>query len=182
MQRIRLLLGLIVVASLALLAQNKFTPPNVKEGLWELTLTHSTSGAPGGMPADALAQLPPEQRARVEEMMKQRGVSMQGNTTVVKNCVTKEKLAQGMAFGENRENCTHTIVGSSSSHMEMKLHCEDTKNGAKTTVDGNTVIDVVSSENVKGTTHVVTRSQDHTMSSDMSFTSKYLGPACGDVK
>jgi len=176
-----LLLGLIVVTSFALLAQNKITPPNVKEGLWETTLTHSTSGMPG-MSADALAKMPPEQRARVEEMMKQRGVSMQGNTTVVKSCVTKEKLAKGMAFSENRENCTHTIVSSSPSHMEMRLHCEEVKNGSKTTIDSTTVVDIVGSDNVKGTTHAVTKSQDHTMSSDMSFTSKYLGPACGDVK
>jgi len=180
--RVKLLLGLIVVMSLALLAQNKFTPPNVKEGLWEITLTHSTSGAPGGMPADALARLSPEQRAQVEAIMKQKGVSMSGNTTVVKNCVTKEKLAKGMAFSQNRGNCTPTIVSSSPSHMEMKLHCEDTDNGKKTTVDGTTAVDVVSSDSVKGTTHLVTKSQDHTMTSDMSFTSKYLGSSCGDVK
>jgi len=180
--RIKLLLGLIVVSSLASMAQNKFTPPNVKEGLWEVTMTASGSGMPG-MPADALAKLPPDQRAQVEAMMKARGVTMNGNTTVVKSCVTKEKMERGMAFSEKRGNCTPTVVKSSASHMEIKLHCEETKdNGKQSTVDSSTTIDVVSQDSIKGSTHAVTNSDGHTMNMDYTFTSRYLGPACGDVK
>jgi Protein of unknown function (DUF3617) len=181
--RTHLILCLIVVSPLALFAaENPML--NVKEGLWEVSVTHSSSGMPG-MPEDALAKLPPDQRARVEEMMKQRGVTMSGNTTVMKNCVTKEKIAKGMAFAtENKENCTRNVVNSSSTHVEVKYHCDETnkKDGSRTTIDGTTMVDVVNGDTTKGTMHNVTNSGGHTMTMDMTFTSKYLGPSCGDIK
>lgn len=175
--RTKLILSLIVLSPLALSAQNPF---KMKEGLWEITTTHS--GMPG-MPEDALAKMPPEQRARVEEMMKQKGMSMSGNTTVVKNCVTKEKIEKGTAFAEKRENCTHSIVNASPSHMEVKIHCDETrKDGSKATMDGTTTIDVLGPDSSKGSIHMVSNSNGRTMNMDSTFTSKYLGPACGDIK
>lgn len=184
----RILVGLLVLSLLALSplvsqAQGKFTPPDVKEGLWEVTVSRSGSGMGGGIPPEALARMTPDQRAQMEAMMKQRGVTMSGNNTVVKSCVTKEKVAKGMAFAtQNRENCTHDIVSSTPRHMEMKMHCDETRNGKKTTMDGTTTVDVLGSDSVKGTTHMVTSSDEHNMTMDSTFTSKYLGPDCGDIK
>ena len=180
----KLIFCLIVLLPLALFAADKPTMLNVKEGLWEVTVTHSSNGMPG-MPTDALASLPPEQRARVEEMMKQKGMTMNGNSTVVKSCVTKEKIEKGMAFAaENKgNNCTRTIVNSSASHFEVKYHCDDTaKDGKKTTIDGATTVDVVNGDSTKGTSHIVSNSDGRTMNMDMTFTSKYMGSACGDIK
>ena len=179
--RTKLLCCLIILASAALFAADKPTL-NVKEGLWETTVTHASNG----MPADALASLPPDQRARVEEMMKQKGMSMSGNTTIVKNCVTKEKIEKGMAFAaesKKENNCTRTIVNSSPAHFEAKFRCEETdKDGKKTTSEGTTAVDVVDSDSTKGSVHSATASDGHTMNMDMTFTSKYLGPSCGDIK
>ena len=178
----RTVLYLILLTPLSLSAADKFTMPNVKEGLWEVTLTHSGSGMGGGMPADALAKLPPEQRARVEEMMKQKGMSMNGNTTVVKSCVTREKIEKGMAFASDQgNNCTRTVVNSTGSHFEVKFHCDETRKDEKTTIDGNTIVDV-SGDVTKGKTHAVSTSGGRDMTMDMTFTSKYLGPSCGDIK
>lgn len=182
--RTRLILCLIVLSPLTLFAADKPSMLSVKEGLWEVTLTHSASGMPG-MPADALANLPPDQRARVEEMMKQKGVTTSGNSTVVKNCVTKEKIAKGMAFAaDEKQNCTRNIVNSSPTHVEVKYHCDETnkKDGGKTTIDGTTTVDVVNADTTKGTSHNVSNSNGHAMTMDMSFISKYLGPSCGDIK
>jgi len=178
--RIKLIFCLVVFSPIALLATDKL---NVKEGLWEVTVTHAGSGMPG-MPEDALAKMPPDQRARVEEMMKQRGITMSGNSTVVKSCVTKEKIDKGMAFAaEHRDNCTHSVVNSSATHFEAKFHCEETsKDGTKSTIDGTTTVDVVGADSTKGTTHAVTTSNGKNMTIDSTFTSKYLGPSCGDVK
>jgi uncharacterized protein DUF3617 len=176
------LLAAIVLSSLVLLAEEKLTPPNVKEGLWESTVSHSSSGMPG-IPADALAKMTPDQRAQVEAMMKQRGMSSNGNSTTVKGCVTKEKIAKGMAFSENRENCTRNVVSSTPSHFEIKLHCDvDAKNGNKTTTDGTVTVDVLGSDSVKGATHMVTNSNGRNMTMDSTFTSRYLGSDCGDIK
>ncbi|MGB9492547.1 MAG: DUF3617 domain-containing protein [Terriglobales bacterium] len=180
--RARTIVCLMFLSPLSLLAADKLTMPNMKEGLWEVTVTHSANGM-GGMPADALAQLPPEQRAKVEEMMKQRGVTMNGNTTVAKSCVTKEKIEKGSAFAAaNQENCTRTVVSSSSTHFEVKYHCDGTKKDDNGTIDGTTTVDI-SGDSTKGKTHAVSTSSDgHTMTMDMNFTSKYLGPSCGDIK
>lgn len=171
--RTRLVLGLIVLFPLAAVAGDMF---NAKEGLWEMTVT--TSGL--GNAADTLAKLPPEQRAMAEQAMKQHGMSMSGNTMTMKSCVTKDKIAKGAAFSDSKNNsgdCTRSVVKSSATHMEAKFHCES-KNG---TTDGNVIVDIAG-DMVKGTTHVTNTGNGNSRTFDSSFTSKYLGPDCGDVK
>jgi len=172
--RITVVLALIVLFSLALYAGDMFSP---KEGLWEMTVqSNAMAGA-----SDALAKLPPEQRAMAEQMMKQHGASMSGNGMTVKSCVTKEKLAKGAAFADSRKgngDCTYTAVKQTSSHYEGKFHCVSKDNG---TTDGTVNVDLMGGA-VKGQTHVTTTSNGKTQSFDSTFTSKYLGPDCGDVK
>ena len=172
----KLVLALIVFFPLAAFAGDMF---NAKEGLWEMTVT--TSGGGMGIPADKLASMTPDQRAMMEQMMKQKGISMSGNAITVKSCVTKEKIAKGAAFSDNRSgssDCTHSVVKSSASHMEVKFHC-DSKNGG--TTDGNSSIDIAG-DSVKGTTHVTNTNNGNSKTFDSSFTSKYLGAECGDIK
>jgi uncharacterized protein DUF3617 len=171
----KVLLALIVLSSLGLWAADGVTPLNVKEGLWENTVTRSMTGMPNmpAIPPEALAKMPPEQRARVEAMMKG------GATTDVrKECVTKEKLEKRSAFSDNRGDCTRTVVNSTGSKLEVKFHCEE----KQASTDGTLVLEALSSDNVKGTMHSVTNTHGQTMNMDFTFSSKYLGPACGDVK
>jgi hypothetical protein len=70
------------------------------------------------------------------------------------------------------------MVKSSASHMEMTFHC-DSKDG---TTDGKTSVDVLGMDNVKGTTHMTIVSGGNTKTMDSTFTSKYLGADCGDIK
>jgi Protein of unknown function (DUF3617) len=178
--RTNLFFAVIAVCLPTLCAAQNFTPLNVKEGLWQMTLNQS--GGMPGMSPDALAQMPPEARARMEEMMKQHGMSMNGNGITVKSCVTKDTLAKGSAFSEKKSNCTHTVVKSSASHMEFKMHCENKHGDETSTVEGTTLIDVVGSDSVKGTTHMVITSSSGSKTMDSTFASKYLGPDCGDIK
>lgn len=173
--RTKLFLALIVFSLPVLWAADKITPLNVKEGLWEVTVTHSMSGMPAmpAIPPETLAKMPPEQRARIEAMMKG-GAS----TDVRKDCVTKEKLDKQTAFSDNRKECTRTVVNSTGSKLEVKLHCED----KQTSSDGTLLLEALGSDNVKGSMHFVTNSNSRTMNMDFTFSSRYLGPACGDVK
>jgi Protein of unknown function (DUF3617) len=174
-------LVLIIATSLALLFSSllllgaDFTPLNVKEGLWEVTVTHSVSGMPSApsIPPDVLAKMPPEQRAHIEAMMK-------GGTTtdVHKDCITKEKLEKHSAFTNSGGECTRTVINSSGTKLEMKVHCEENQ----TSTDGTLVLEAVSPDNVKGTMHSVTNAKSRNMNIDLTFNSKYLGPSCGDVK
>lgn len=175
--RTNLILIAIVCFALPLFAGDKITPLNVKEGLWEMTVTHSMTGMPAmpAIPPDTLAQMPPEQRARIEAMMKG-GAS----TDVHKQCITKEKLEKQSAFSDDRKECTRTVLNSTGSKLEMKIHCE--KSGEQGAMDGTLLVEVVGSDNVNGKMHSVTNANGRTMNMDFTFSSRYLGPACGDVK
>ena len=176
--RMKLRLGMAVAAVVIGLAGAAFAGDmfNAKEGLWEMTVT--TSGM--GQASAAMANLTPEQRAMAEQAMKQHGMSMSmnGNTMTIKSCVTKDKLNKGSAFSDSRNSdCTRTITKASTNHMEVKFHCE-TNSG---TTDGNSIIDIAG-DGVKGTTHVTNVSNGNSKTFDSTFTSKYLGADCGDVK
>src|SRR5690348_15022970 len=88
-------------------------PIDVKVGLWESTNTSEMSGMPAmpAIPPDKLAQVPPEQRARIEAMMKGRGGS---NTSTTRSCLTKESLERGLNF-LNDKSCVSKTTSSSSS-------------------------------------------------------------------
>jgi len=174
------LLGLLAVMPLAARAQDKITPLNVKLGLWEATNTMTTTGAPP-IPEETLAKMTPEQRARIEEVIKKRGIgSGTPQTNVYKSCVTREKLDREMAFDDKHHECTHTVISSSSSHAEVKLHCDDPNNHVIT--DGTVTVDALSSESAKIVGHMIASGSGHNMNVDFNITSKYLGPDCGAVK
>jgi Protein of unknown function (DUF3617) len=174
--RLKVALAVLVTSALALWAADTITPLDVKLGLWQMTVTHSMSGMPA-LPADTLAKMSPEQRSRFEAAMKQSG-SSDPTTNVHKECVTKEKLDKESAFGDDRKNCTRTVVSSSSRKLEVKLHCEEER--GKT--DGTLLLEVVSSDSVKGSMHSVTSFNGRNVNMDFTFDSKYLGSDCGDVK
>lgn len=174
--RTNLILIAIVFFSLTLFAADKITPLNVKEGLWEMTVTHSMTGMPAmpAIPPDTLAKMTPEQRARIEAMMKGGP-----KTDVRKECVTKEKLEKQSAFSDDRKECTRTVLTSTGSKLEMKIHCESGEQGS---MDGTLLVEVIGSDNVKGKMQAVTNASGRTMNMNFTFSSRYLGPACGDVK
>ena len=174
--RTKLLLALVVFSSLTFWAADKITPLNIKEGLWEMTVTHSMTGMPA-IPPEALAKMPPEQRARAEAAMKQSG--MGGPTSDVhKECVTREKLDKQSAFSDNRKECTRTVLNSTSSKLEIKVHCEE----KQSSTDATLLLEAVTSDNVKGSMQSVTNTSGRTMNMNFTFSSRYLGPVCGEVK
>jgi len=173
--RMKSLVTLMVLSTLAI-AQDKITPLDVKMGLWESTHQNNVSGVT--LPADMMARLTPEQRAKMEAMI----ASRQGEgpkTTVSKSCVTREKLDKEYTFSEDREECTRTVLNSTPTKLEVKLVCADKDRKMKS--EGTFHLDVVNSELVKGTIHM-TMSGESSMKMDNSFTARYLGASCGDVK
>lgn len=173
-----LLVALLFVCSLTLCNADDIPFLDVKQGLWEVSTTHSMKGMPSGgsmadIPPDVLAKMPPDQRAKIEAMM-----SGKPSTDVTKQCITKEKLEKRSAFTNNRGECTRTVVSSTGRKMEMKFHCVD----KDATSDGTAVMEAITSDNVKGTVHIVTKTSENNITMDFTVSSKYLGPACGDIK
>lgn len=154
----------------------KLQPMNVKPGLWESTLNMTVIGAMP-VPAEVLDRLTPEQRARMEARMKANS-NGHTNTETHKSCVTKEELEnQKLPFG-GRNECTTTILSSTSTSAKAKISC-DTQG---MTGGGTYEVEALDSEHVKGTSHATMTGNGHTMNVDGSFTSKWLGSSCGDVK
>ena len=128
----RLLIGMIVFCSLTLRAADDIQPFNIKEGLWESTVTRTVKGiAPRKISPDALARMTPEQRAQMEATIKGEPV-----TDVRKDCVTKEKLEKHSAFHFSRGDCARTVVSSTGSKLELNFHCE--VQGGMAASDGTT--------------------------------------------
>jgi hypothetical protein len=81
----KLLIGLTMLLSTGAWAAD-FQAMDVKTGQWETTMTGQITGMPA-VPPEALAQMTPEQRAKVEAAMGGRGAK----PTVSTSCRTKEK-------------------------------------------------------------------------------------------
>lgn len=171
----RILIGMMLISSAAW-AQGKFQPLNVKTGLWESTTSTTTSGQMP-IPAEFLAKLSPEQRAKMEARMNANASSTpRTRTHTSKGCETKEKLAE-QPFG-NQQECKETVISSTGSRMEVKVSCAigDVK------TSGTMKIEALSPEAVKGSGQMTSNGGGHTMTVNTAFSAKWLGSSCGDVK
>lgn len=160
------------------LAQN--IPFDAKLGLWETSTKTELGGSAMAMPQippEALAKMPPEQRARLEAMMKSRGGGAPGITTV-RSCLTRESLNRGLALGQTDRNCTRTLVSSSASKQVMRIDC----NQEEMKVTGEITIERTDAEHVKGNMAMKGSAGERPMDMKMSFDSKWVSADCGDVK
>ena len=166
----------LMVTASALWAADKYQPLDVKTGLWEVTTVTNLSGQMP-IPPELLEKLTPEQRARFQERMNAK--SMQPAKPIVsRNCLTQEQLDKGDSFTEDRKSCTHTVISSTRSKVEVRLQC--TENDMK--FDAKLQFEAVDSENVKGQTLSTATGGDHTMNSNSSFIAKWISPNCGTTK
>jgi Protein of unknown function (DUF3617) len=170
-----ILLGLGLLLLGAAWAADKVQPLNAKTGLWETTRTTTTSGQMP-LPPELLARLMPEQRAKMEERMKANS-SEKTKTSTSKSCMTKEKLEKA-PFSDDQKDCTRSIVTSTGSEAEIRFACE--KQGMKS--NGTIHVEALTPESAKGTAQTTMTGGGRTMNTSGSFTSKWLGPNCGDVQ
>jgi hypothetical protein len=177
--RTRILLAMITLFSCAVLAADKIVPPNIKIGLWEITENHTMTGMPAmpSIPPEALASMTPEQRAQMEAHMTQ-SLGGGAKATTRKYCVTQEKLEKDSVFGDDRKECTRTVVSSSNRSTEVKIQCKE----KEMTSEGTFKFEALTPESVKGTVRMVMTGEGRTMNMNLDFVSKYLGSDCGDVK
>jgi hypothetical protein len=143
---------------------------NIKPGEWESTVTNETSGQLP-VPQEMLDKMTPEQRAKMEAMMKARG--MQGpRSTVTKSCVKQEDLDK--PFGHENKFCKQSIVSSSATKQEIHMECD--MGGGKQV--GTLKFEAVDSSSVKGTMQMTATNGGRTMNVNSTISAKWLGPAC----
>lgn len=174
-----LCVGVIGLAATAVFAANdKFQPLNVKPGLWEVTETRTTSGAPPMTPEmqARMEKMTPAQRAKLEAAM-QREYGGGPKTTTYKKCVKKEEVEKNPFAGPD-EKCNWTVLNSSSSDLEVQgTSCEAGKDqGMQTDIEMK--IHVVDRENVQGSAKAKSTGNGQTLNVNGTATGKWLGAIC----
>jgi hypothetical protein len=122
----------------------------MKPGLWE-----TQTRMKGGQMEQAMAQMqtqmanmPPEQRKMVQEMMAKHGVAMAGNTMTAKVCVTQEQINKGQM--QVRGDCTTTRTPGSGSTVKWTMSCPKMSGSGEMTMKGDSAyhmaMDVTSTE------------------------------------
>ena len=151
--------------------------PDIKPGLWEISMTPKLSGQMPISDAD-LAKMTPEQRARMEAAFK----NATAKPRVFKECMTPEKIAHGFSFDRsgNDSSCKRKVISSSAN--ELTLHDECDRQTQKTVSDAH--FEVKGGTQTSGKFHVVMTSTTDGKSTtwDSTFQGKWLGASCGAVK
>jgi hypothetical protein len=166
-------LSFVILAAGACWAADNLTPIDAKAGLWEVTSVSERSGAPP-IPAETLAKLPPEQRARIEAQF----LSMsKPETKTTQSCFTKEDVAKGFGWNNTDKSCRQTIVTSTGSKLEVKWECEGAQKGS-----GSIKIDAPDSSHVNGHVAITMGANGRVMNMKVETAAKWLSNSCGDVK
>jgi hypothetical protein len=154
------------------------TKPNIKPGLWEVSINPHVSGEMP-IPEAELAKMAPQQRARLEAAMKAH-TAKGAKPRVYKECMTPEKIARGFEIDPHGEDasCKRNVV--SSSTKELTLHDECNKPERKTVTDVH--FEVKDGTQMSGKINVVVTSAGKTMTVNNTMQGKWLGASCGTVK
>jgi Protein of unknown function (DUF3617) len=174
-----ILFGAVLLWATVLLAGSTFQPLNVKTGLWQVIETSTASGLPPISPdmQAKIDQMTPEQRARMEAMMKSR-YGGTPHTTRYQKCVTTKELNTNAFMNGPDEKCTWTVLSSTGSEMEVRgTSCAAGRDQGMET-DLNIKVQVLDSESVKAAVQGTSIGNGHTMNINGTFTGKWIGASC----
>jgi hypothetical protein len=153
-------------------------PLNVRTGLWEMTSSGQTTGAPA-FPASILAQLPPERRAKIEAAMNARR-TQQSTPRVTKQCITEKSLHRGFnpdSRSGPELSCQTTVASSTATIMEVHENCT-----GREKVKGTFRFEALTPDTMNGTIDMVMTDGTHTMTIKRVISGKWLSADCGNVK
>jgi hypothetical protein len=150
---------------------------NLKTGLWEMTTTGQTSGAPP-IPENILAQMTPERRAKFDAAMAA-NASRASAPHVSKQCITEKSLQRGIKEDDSKDGrpCTQTVVSSSASVMDVRQECTGQER-----MSGHFRFEAVSPEAMTGTIDMTVTNGARTMTIKRVMHGKWLGADCGNLK
>ena len=147
----------------------------VKPGLWQMTTDTERSGAPP-IPAETLARLTPEQRARLEANFQQ---SLGPRHGVTRHCVTQAEIDKGfegisdMGGGQ----CVRRVTEQTSTLRAGTFTCTGREPSS-----GSYRFEATSAEAVVGNWNARIGEGSQPMNMKAAIQGKWLGADCGDVK
>jgi Protein of unknown function (DUF3617) len=144
-------------AAVVFAAAGQLQPLNVKTGLWHMTETIKWS------------ELPPPMAAMMRAVPQ---------TTTYNSCVTAKDLNTNPWTNGSADNCTWTVLNSTSTDMEVRgTGCDFGENfGMTAEVHGQ--IHVPDSENGTGSMTVTLTGNGQTMHGVASYTGKWISASC----
>jgi uncharacterized protein YneF (UPF0154 family) len=196
-----LLIGLFLIAGMSLNAQAIHV--DMKPGLWEHTfkLSEGSLGAVTGMQTEQmnqameemkkqLANMPPEQRKMMEDMMAKQGIKVsdkgidmaaQGvhiskDGTIVKACVTQAEIDSG-EMPQADENCEQNITQVSPTVLKATYICK-----GEHPSQGEGQIVFQSNKAYTGTVKFTTEVNKKAQTIEGVQSGKWLSSDCGDIK
>lgn len=152
----------------------------MKPGLWEFKQTPQLDPARQAQMAQmqkAREGMPPEQRKMMEQMMAQRGISMDmaGGVITVKTCVTKEQAERNFAPVTQQGNCTQESKRSGNT-IQTHFVCTDPAS------EGDATITLRGNEGFTNDVTVRHQRQGKTETTKVSGEGRWLGADCGNVQ
>jgi Protein of unknown function (DUF3617) len=152
----------------------------MKPGLWEFKQTPQLDKAQQAQMAQAqkaMESMPAEQRKMVEQMMAQRGVSvnMTGGVITVKTCVTKEQAERNIAPVTQHGNCTQEAKRSGNV-IQTHFVCTDPAS------EGDATVTLRGSDGFTNDVTIRHQRQGKTETTKVSGEGRWLGTDCGTVQ
>ncbi|MGA2963975.1 MAG: DUF3617 domain-containing protein [Candidatus Korobacteraceae bacterium] len=171
--------GAVLLWATILLAASNPQPLNVKTGLWQVVQTSTAAGTPP-IPADLQAkldQMTPEQRARMETMIKSR-FGGTPTTRTYQKCITTKDLDTTPLLNQPDDKCTWTVLSSTGSEMEVRgTSCAAGRDQGMQT-DIHIKVQALDSENVKASAEGTATGNGHTVNISNTFSGKWIGATC----
>ena len=103
------------------------------------------------------------------------GMGTPPRTNTYRSCLKKEDLNK-YPFTDPEKKCTYTVLSSTGSTMDARGTCAPGSEGAK--IDFKMRLDVVDSENVKGTGQMTMSGPGASMNGNYAATAKWIAATC----
>lgn len=149
-------------------------------GLWEHTFTMKTQSgemeqAMSQMQSQ-LANMPPQQRKMIEQMMAAQGVEIDPNGTTVKVCITKEDAARDYV-PQSDGDCRQEVTQRTGNTIKFKFDCAGDPPSS-----GEGEVILLNQEVYTGKATINTKVEGKPERMGMTQTGKWLSDDCGNVK
>jgi hypothetical protein len=147
--------------------------PPIKPGLWEIKSEGQGDDQRRAQAAERMKSMPPEARAKLEAMMKDRGIDMTaaGGTRV---CFAKDSM--DVSRWQNQTNCKTDFTTRSSSAWKWHSVCAQ----PPAVSDGEALF--LDAENYSINTSTTMTLRGETKTTQRTMKAKWLGGSCGDLK
>ncbi len=171
--RLPIVMGLAAGISGAVMAASA---PPIKPGLWQMHSEREVNGQKAPDPSEHMKNLPPEVRAKMQAMMKERGVDISGGAGVgsPKICLSKESLDQG-AWQREQGGCQTTYSAQDKQLWKWHSVCSE----PPSEVDGEARFTDPEHYTVETRMKMQGKGANQTM--HMTIRAEWLGADCGDV-